>query len=78
MQDKSLSKKGNSNIMKILSVFLIMIGCVLMFLGVSMRAKQHAFTRLEMEVREGNRGTAIAVGASTGALVGGTNTIVYL
>ncbi len=58
--------------MRILSVVLVLIGCVLLFLGVSMRAKQHVFTRLETEVREGNRGTAIAVGAGTGAVVGGT------
>ena len=57
--------------MKILAIFLVLIGCVLFGIGMSMRTKQHAITRLETKVRKGNRGTAVAVGAGTGAVVGG-------
>ena len=57
--------------MKKLAILLIVIGCILFGLGMSMRTKQHAITRLQTEIQKGNRGTAIAVGAGTGAIVGG-------
>lgn len=57
--------------MKIIAVSLIIVGCVLFGVGMSMRTKQNAFTHIETEVREGNMGTAIAAGAGTGAVVGG-------
>ena len=56
--------------MKILATLLVLIGCVLLGLGMSMRSKQHAMTHMETEIREGNRETAVVVGAGTGAAVG--------
>ena len=57
--------------MKIIGIVLSIFGLVLLALGFTMRSKQNAFTHMEQEVIEGNRGTTTAVGAATGAVAGG-------
>ena len=57
--------------MKTIGIVLVFVGLVLLVLGFSMRSKQNAFTHMEQEVIEGNRGTTAAVGAATGAVAGG-------
>lgn len=57
--------------MKTIGVVLVVLGLVLLALGFTMRSKQNAFTHMEEEVIEGNRGTTTAVGAATGAVAGG-------
>ncbi len=65
--------------MKVCAIALILFGCILFGIGMSMRTKQNAFTHLETEIIKGNRtGTTTTgaligtgVGAATGATIGG-------
>ena len=56
--------------MKAIAVSLVVIGSVLFGLGMSMRVKQNAFTRMETEVIKGDQGKKAAIGAVAGAAVG--------
>ena len=60
--------------MKWLNIALIVIGCFLFSVGMSMRAKKNAFTTMETTVKEGNvfktTATGAAVGGATGCAVG--------
>ena len=56
--------------MKTISVILVIVGAILFGIGMSMRTKQNAFTTIETEIIQGNKGKAAAIGATTGAAVG--------
>lgn len=56
--------------MKAIAVTLVVMGAILFGIGMSMRTKQNAFTTIETEIIQGNRGKAAAIGATTGAAFG--------
>ena len=69
-QERGSVKEIKEKNMKAIAVSLVVIGSVLFGLGMSMRVKQNAFTRMETEVIKGDQGKKAAIGAVAGAAVG--------
>ncbi len=59
------------NSMRIAAIALFIIGIVLSGVGMTMRAKQNAFTVYEEEVVKGNRTPLAVAGGAAGAVMGG-------